>query len=62
MKRFEKLPEPVKIGLVKTRNWPIESGAAIQYWHQDEVQWKISLMIWRERLGLPGAGSPISLF
>lgn len=35
--RFEKLLEPGRIGSVKTRNRMVKTGAAMLYWHEDDL-------------------------
>jgi 2,4-dienoyl-CoA reductase (NADPH2) len=54
--RFEKLLEPGKIGQVKTRNRIIKTGAAMMYWHDDELHIPDTMKAYYEGLARGGAG------
>ena len=56
MKRFEKLLEPYHIGLVKTRNRIIKTGATTMYWHQDELHMNETTKAFYEAIAKGGVG------
>ena len=54
--KYERLLEPGYIGKVKTRNRMIKSGAAMLYWHEDEIYVPENMMAFYEALAQGGVG------
>ncbi len=54
--RFEKLLEPYHIGSVKTRNRIIKPGAAMLYWHEDELHMNERVKAFYDAIARGGVG------
>jgi 2,4-dienoyl-CoA reductase (NADPH2) len=54
--RFEKLLEPGYIGPVKTRNRIVKSGAAMLYWHEDDLQMNERVKCFYDAIARGGVG------
>lgn len=55
-KKFQKLLEPGYIGPVKTRNRMVKTGAAMLYWHEDDLKVISRMMAFYEALAKGGVG------
>ncbi len=53
---YKRLLEPGYIGSVRTRNRMIKSGAAMLYWHEDELDIPANMMAFYEALARGGVG------
>ncbi len=54
--RFEKLLEPYHIGPVKTRNRMVKPGAAMLYWHEDELKMNERVKAFYDAIARGGIG------
>ncbi|MEO0242420.1 MAG: FAD-dependent oxidoreductase [candidate division WOR-3 bacterium] len=56
MSRYKKLLEPGYIGKVKTRNRIIKTGAAMNYWHKDDLKMNPKVKAFYEAFAKGGVG------